>query len=374
MINGSTAFMQLGINFPWIDYGWDFGPPPPEWVYSIGQWRTSKRHRIAKTLAEIANLGITSVRWFILGDGTNYGLGKEAPRLSRGQWHFDPLPAGHPYYSQMLDDFRSLLTTCQAHGLQLLPSLIDYRWAMPGVIPSGSETIVKGGRGSILTDTVKLEAFLSRVLDPLLDLSYDYREQIVAWELINEPEWVIRSPRYQFWRWSRQRTITKDRMRAFLEVGLWRINQYRGGVFRSTVGFAFSRSLVEWRSIGATLDQFHYYPASQEILPSGLESALVGEVATAAGYRPWPELKEQSIANRLALLESRGCSATYLWSAGDTSEATSWTAFEMGQVRQYLRERTRPAKYSRLDLTHQSLHLRPSTIPSAEGDITDGDD
>jgi hypothetical protein len=59
-------------------------------------------------------------------------------------------------------------------------------------------------------------------------------------------------------------------------------------------------------------------------------------VATAAGFRPWPELTEQSIPSRLRLLASRGCPAVYLWSAGDSSDATHWTAIEQGQVREYL--------------------------------------
>ena len=330
--------MKIGINYPWQNYGWDVGGPPEEWVPAAGlaDWRAETRRKIADNLAEIAGLGLTAVRWFLLGDGTNYGTGEDAPRWSDGKWRFDPLPAGHPFYAQLIDDFRFLLTTCQSNGLQLLPSLIDFHWALPGEIPAGSRTIVKGGRGEALTDPAKREAFLARVLDPLLDVSYEYREQIVAWELINEPEWVIRPPWFRCWQWSRKRTISREQMRAFLGAGLRRINDYRGGVFRSTVGFAFPGSVGEWRSVGATLDQFHYYPLFRERLPVDLEATIVGEVATAAGFRPWPELTEQSIPSRLRLLASRGCPAVYLWSAGDSSDATHWTAIEQGQVREYL--------------------------------------
>jgi hypothetical protein len=330
--------MKIGINYPWEDYGWDFGDPPEEWVpaSSRAAWRQEKRQRMGETLAELAQLGLASVRWFLLGDGTNYGLGEEAPRLVEGQWHFDPLPPEHPYHAQLLDDFRFLLETCRSNGLTLLPSLIDFQWAWPGEIPAGSRSIVKRGRGQLLTDPHRRERFFAAVLDPLLDLSFEYREQIVAWELINEPEWVVRPPGYQFWRWRRQRTIPKQRMREFLGAGLQRIAEYRGGVFPSTVGFALSRSVQEWSGIGGTLDQFHYYPQSGERLPVGLESAVVGEVATAADFRPWPELDAQSIPNRLHLLASRGFPAAYLWSAGDISDATRWTAEEKEQLRDYL--------------------------------------
>lgn len=331
--------MKVGINFPWINYGWDFGPPPPEWVSSIDEWRAAKHQKIVNTLGELAELGIESIRWFILGDGTNYGLGEEAPRLRAGKWRFDPLPSTHPFHAQMIEDFRFLLSTCRETGLQLLPSLIDYQWAWPGVIPDGSRNIVKGGRGLLLTDAARREAFFDNVLDPLLQLSLEYKEVIVAWELINEPEWVVSPPWYKFWQNDPQRMIPQSRMNEFLQAGVARINQFENGVFKSTIGFAYPRSQTEWRSIGATLDQFHYYPSPEERLPDLHKGAIIGELATAADFRPWAELTRQTVYARLRLIESRGYSAAWLWSAGENGEATSWTAVEKEQVRQYLRDR-----------------------------------
>ncbi len=332
--------MKVGINFPWINYGWDFGPPPPEWVPSIDEWRAAKRQKIVDTLGELASLGFTSVRWFILGDGTNYGLGEEAPCLRAGKWRFDPLPSTHPFHAGLIDDFRFLLSACRETGLQLLPSLIDYQWAWPGVNPAGSRTIVKGGRGELLTDAARRESFFDNVLDPLLQLSLEDREVIVAWELINEPEWVVSSPWYKFWQQNpQQRTIPKSRMKDFLQAGVARINRFEGGVFKSTIGFAYPSSLMEWRSIGVTLDQFHYYPSPEERLPALHRGAIIGELATAANFRPWAELSRQTVDERLRLIESRGYSAAWLWSAGENGEATSWTAVEKEQVRQYLRDR-----------------------------------
>jgi hypothetical protein len=40
--------MLVGINYPWIDYGWDFGDPPPAWVAGeyVAGWRENKRKQI----------------------------------------------------------------------------------------------------------------------------------------------------------------------------------------------------------------------------------------------------------------------------------------------------------------------------------------
>ena len=330
--------MELGINYPWVNYGWDFGDPPEEWVSasSRAEWRVGKRQRIDNDLRRLATLGIDAIRWFILGDGTNYGMGAESPRLVNGNWQFDPLPAGHPFHSQLREDFRFVLETCRKHRLKLLPSLIDFHWARPGERPAGSQAIVKCGRSQVLTDPLRCEQFLATILDPLLELSLEFREVIVAWELINEPEWVVRLPWYQFWqKQDPDRTVARGRMVDFVRAGVARINAFEAGVFRSTVGFAFARTIREWGELGITLDQFHYYPMADEPLPIGFESAIVGELATAAAFRPWPELRRQTLGDRLRLLEARGYPAAYLWSAGEPGDATSWTAAEQGEVRDF---------------------------------------
>ena len=76
--------LLVGINYPWIDYGWDFGDPPAAWVHAqnLPAWREQKRNRIVSDFTRLADLGLFAVRWFILPDGTNYGTGNEAPRQS----------------------------------------------------------------------------------------------------------------------------------------------------------------------------------------------------------------------------------------------------------------------------------------------------
>ena len=57
--------MQVGINFPYMDYGKDFGrigSKPPVWL-----------GRIDKELQQFKNDGIFAVRWFILCDGEIFG-------------------------------------------------------------------------------------------------------------------------------------------------------------------------------------------------------------------------------------------------------------------------------------------------------------
>src|SRR5215470_16715131 len=92
--------MLVGVNYPWIDYGWDFGDPPPAWVNTqhVAEWRERKREQIVTDFRACAEMGLFAVRWFILADGLSYGVGEAAPKKVGHLWAFDPLPGDHPFH------------------------------------------------------------------------------------------------------------------------------------------------------------------------------------------------------------------------------------------------------------------------------------
>ena len=341
--------MQIGINYPWIDYGWDFGDPPPAWVVEedLPGWRSRKRAQIEADFGRFSSQGIFAVRWFLLADGTNYGTGEFAPRRAGNAWTFDPLPAGHPYYRQLLDDVEFILQACARHGLKLFPSLIDFHWCRQGTAIAGDAGIVKGGRYDVIRDPSKQRAFFDRLLDPLLEAAVARADSIYAWELINEPEWVIRKFSL-FGKKDGNRTVSRKDMKAFITDGIRRINGKLlpdgRRAFRSSVGFAHWKSLETWDSgkLGNTLHQFHYYAQEDRSLPphphAEGDPCVIGEFATAV-ERDWPDLKsrqrDQTVSNRLRLVEEMGYPACFLWSARAVDTATSWTAAEHEELTAY---------------------------------------
>ncbi len=340
--------MRIGINYPWIHCGWDFGDPPAAWVARehLSAWREEKRRQIEKDFQYFASQGIFAVRWFLLADGVNYGTGEFAPQKAGKDWTFEPLPPGHPFYRSFQDDFEFVLSVCQTNGLKLFPSLIDFRWCQRGMPIAGSPELVKGGRYDIVRDSRKRQAFFERILDPLLDASIRYRDAIFAWELINEPEWVVR----RLWSRNANRNVTHGEMKEFIADGNRRIAAKRlddgGRAFQTSVGFAHWESFDQWDAgqLGITLHQFHYYAQRNCALPSGLHTiehpCVVGEFATAAGL-DWPELKaqnkDQTITNRLSCIEGKGYPACFLWSARAMDPATRWTEDEHREIIAYSR-------------------------------------
>ena len=341
--------MQVGVNYPWFDYGWDFGLGPPAWRGS----RTTPRwcDRIDQHLRHFRELGITVVRWFILADGLTYGSGELAPSpdpAKPARWRFDPPELG----PEFLQHFRELLERFAAAGadgrpIQLLPVLIDFHFCEPGFTPVEIEEAgdlreisidrgwVKQGRADAIVDPSKRARFLDEVLDPLLRASGERPEVIYAWEIINEPDWVT-----QGWHPNpfRSLPVPEASMRELLQEAKERIR--RSG-FKPTVGFASPRTLRR-SGIMADINQFHHYPGGAGTLePHAFDlhfPGILGEFATAA-TDVWPDLiaSGQSVLNRLKLASARGYPLAMLWSFLASDRHTSWSPAVEHDVKTFTR-------------------------------------
>ncbi len=357
--NHSASRLTVGINYPWINYGWDFGDPPLAWLggQSLDEWRAQKRRQIADDFREFARLGISAVRWFLLADGLNYGMGDDAPQTDGSEWNFSPLPARHPFHAQLGDDFEFVLKTCAELKLKLLPSLLDFHWCFPASIADQNAWIIKGGRASVVTDSEQRAQFFENVLEPLLKISLREPETIYAWELINEPEWVTRRAGFGLFRrgHDEKQTVPHAAMLEFISDGIARINAPKladgRAAFVSTVGFATWKTIREWKAaaLGITLNQFHYYAQDNHELPENDFSdelhCCVGEFASASGMT-WPELvtagTDQTLAHRLRAIGEKGYQSTFLWSARATDQATAWAAAEQRDTISFLRSAGQP--------------------------------
>ncbi len=327
--------MQVGVNYPWFDYGWDFGLGPPSWRGA----RTTPRwyDAIDGHLSHLQSLGITVVRWFILADGLTYGVGDSAPTpdpVKRGQWRFSPPPLAQEvpeHFEHLLSRFAAARTG-RSPAIQLLPVLIDFHFCEPGtlalqpvdpVTSADDVAWVKQGRADALIDARKRARFLTEVLDPLLDVSRRTPEVIYAWEIINEPDWITAG-----WHPSplARTPIPLEAMRDFLEEGKQRI---RAAGFRPTIGFG-SMQTYRRSTITAEINQFHHYPGGRRRLErhtfNPMFPGILGEFAT-ADTDVWPDLpsEEQTVLRRLRLAEEQGYPLAIPWSFLARDRHTSWS-------------------------------------------------
>ncbi len=328
--------MRIGANFPWLDYGWDFGVPPPgarkdkdpNWLAQIDQ-----------ALDLFVRIGVCVVRWFILADGLTYGSGNEAPRRdpSNGKWFFESPALSREFLSHfelLLKKFRDFNTKGKpSRSIQLIPVLIDHTFCLDGMYPVRKEggvpdqQWVKQGRGQAINDGTKQAQFLQNVLQPLLRTAAPYSEVIFAWDIINEPEWVTNG-----WHTTKRSGLPVDEfaMRAFIEDSKSLISY--SGLFNHTIGFATRKGMLK-SGISADVNQFHYYsaPAQQEKLDAfdPKRPAFIGEFSTSTIKDVWPDLKsdEQSVLSRLRFAEQQGYQLALPWSFNPMNNFDPGTAW-----------------------------------------------
>ena len=336
--------MQVGVNYPWFDYGWDFGLGPPTWR---GDRETPRWFdHVDDHLERLGDLGISVVRWFILADGLTYGTGDQAPRPegATDEWRFEPPPVSE----EILDHFEELLqrferTATASGAMQLLPVLIDFHFCEAGMRPVEERNPddplrahvdpgwVKQGRGDAVRDPVKRSRFLDAVLDRLLRISAGHRDVIYAWELMNEPDWITAG-------WHpdpfAEPPIPERAMRDFFEEGKQRI---RAAGFKPTIGFGSVRTLRQ-SGVTAEINQFHYYPdGATPLEPHVFDPrfpGIIGEFATATGDI-WPGLPMtvQAVGDRLQLAEDLGYPLALPWSFLADDRHTDWSAAVERDVR-----------------------------------------
>lgn len=330
--------MRVGVNYPWFDYGWDFGLGPLTWR---GARTTPRWYDVVDDhLRHFQRLGISVVRWFVLADGLTYGVDAEAPALdaaARRAWCFDPPPLSEvclEHFDRLLERF-ALACADGRPPIQLLPVFVDFHFCATGTcavrapatpdprVPAEGDGWVKGGRAMAVIDTDRRRRFLDQALEPLLAAGTRHREAIYAWEIINEPDWVTTG-----WHPNplARTPVSEAAMRAFIAEGADRI---RAAGFRPTVGFGSVRAL---RRSGALTDlsQLHHYPNGRTGLTGDIVTPgapwILGEFATAE-RDVWPELppERQRVLDRLRLARSEGCGLAIPWSFLGQDRHTSWS-------------------------------------------------
>ena len=366
----------VGLNVPWIECGHDFGPRPPEWS---GAPPTDWGH-LERKLSDARADGVEVVRFWLLAGGVNYPVGRDPDDVftRRGDRFVLARDQAAPELPDAyLRDFEGLLRACTNAGVRVVPVLCSFELFFP-MEPQGRR-VVSGGRGAIALGDHddeaprRVRAFLDATLSPLLEVTRDHASSVEAFEVCNEPDWVVRGGPLHVRLHGRRiermpKTVSALAMSVLIEEA---VNRVVDAGLVSTVGFKqstprwLSPSAARWLEAlarqGRYLHQLHYYPSLHEPapLPSASRSpyapVVVGEMPIAQGrwldpfFMRWLDGGPMSWAveadphryleQRLELVASRGYAGAWLWSAHGTDAASAWGPSQRAQVRRFVARR-----------------------------------
>jgi hypothetical protein len=341
--------MKVGFNYAWSHdlYGQNFGPvffPPP--ADGLPMWRKT----LPSHLIEFKAMGLSVIRWFIMMNGLTYGRGlvvdaagriqdielptdRTTADLSAGKlahkWEFNPPDALHATF---IEHFKLMLQMVRDSrtGLQLIPSLIDFPFL---AVPPDRKRSAGGGRQDVALDATKRNKFFDTVLEPLVQASVPFKDQIFAWEVMNEPSWLIR-PGPPFGPVVSDSRMNEAVLRTFLQEALDRIEAHPEFAQKSTVGHRFINDFTKLPT--GKLPQFHYYAKTTvaedpTVIPThATTKAFVGEFSPEFNGNlldrirsdpgaSWPEMNDRdrpaqhTVTRRLQLLADKGYPLAMVW-------------------------------------------------------------
>lgn len=284
----------MGANLPWLHYGIDFGANA--WRTGGGVAQPEERSEVDQAFAQLAASGVQYVRWFLLCDG-RAGIRFTDPTRGRADGLM-PIE---------LDDFvfrdvDAALAIAAHHRIRVMFVLLDFLWCNPASVTHG---VQMGGRTGVLADADSRDALLDRVLRPLLE-RYGDEPQILAWDIINEPEWI--------------KSVDAFDLHAFLGGAVDLIHSSTS--HPATVGSAG----VRWRASYTDLDldfyQVHWYdslehqpPLTTPVAELGFDKpVLLGEFPTRGSKWTREEIVDAA--------RSAGYSGAFYWSALSKDECS----------------------------------------------------
>jgi len=231
-----------GANLPWVNYGGDFGANA--WNPAGGIGRPGQREELHRYLLEIKDKCGPIVRWFLFCDG-RAGVRFDAEGAPIG-------PDDHLY-----TDMDAALETTVSVDMKIIFVLFDFHWFDQTAWVNSIQT---GGRREVISGSYKQRKLRRHLLIPLFE-RYGHSPAILAWDIINEPEWVTRG-----WGATDKTTsISPPTLRRFIKKTTRLIHRHTDHMVTVGLGNASGLHLVQ--GCGLDFFQVHWYDQWEKEAP-----------------------------------------------------------------------------------------------------------
>jgi hypothetical protein len=290
---------MLGMNYAWHSFSADFGGIPAWNQPGVSQNRES----VGAQLAEMADNGVSVVRWWVWPDFRSEGV----------RFAADGTPLG--LGGTALADLDSALSLAAEKNLHLMLTLFSFdAFKNPGV--PWSVPNLK----AIILDPAKHDALVENVVRPFARAAWasPHRNRLIAWDVMNEPEWAITGEsKYgddAFTPDERCDPVTHDQMEAFFAAVLGVLRQESGSLV--SVGSAAMKWKSAWSALDLDFHDFHMYGWINQSWPYSRSPAEYGLTDRPVLWGEFPHAGLMT-ADLPTLLQS--------WFANGYAGALSWS-------------------------------------------------
>ena len=254
--NGGLTFnckkrFAYGVNYAWSYYGGDFG--------GISAWNQQgvAGAKAARTtdLTDMKNNGVDVVRWWMFPDLRGDGIKLDSSKTPSGVG------------GTLVADINAALDIAATLDMHIKLTLFSFNDFYNDYTDSGL-TIV--GLQPIATDATKRAALIKNVVVPVAQAveSSPNKDRMVAWDVINEPEWSIAAgtdpygdqafdPTMTGSSGQTTTTLTFAQMEAFVKDVVTAL--HGASTAPVTVGSAAVKWAKAWSNVGLDFYDFHWY-------------------------------------------------------------------------------------------------------------------
>jgi hypothetical protein len=211
-------------------------------------------------------------------------------------------------------DMDEAVRLANKHNIKIIFVLSDFMLFDKGQMVAGVQIF---GRRDMIVNPAKRQELLDNVYKPIFQ-RYGQNGGIIAWDVINEPEWAMYVHTGE---WIVPDRIDHRIMQAYVNQTVGYIHAYTSQW--ATVGSAKRGLLRLWTKSGLDFYQFHYYYKMERQYPLDYPAAalhldkpvIVGEFPTLRGNR--------SVYDYLSIIAKNGYASALPWSYNALDPYTS---------------------------------------------------
>jgi hypothetical protein len=312
-----TNWYLNGADYPWLHYGNDFGANA--WG-AYGVHDPGTHATVDADFGRMEQQGIHFARWWLFADG-RAGI----------VWDSGGMPKGLDQY--VFADLDAALGLAQKHHIYLELVLTDVSLLYKAAYVNGVQT---GGRPYLVNTPAGQQALLANVLNPLFQ-RYGQNPQVLAYEVMNEPEWAITEDGAV--NSNATQPVSLSSVQGFVRQVAAAVHARTRSYV--TVGAAAARWVRQWKGLGLDFYSVHYYDwmhplADVDLYDSGC-SALHMDAPVVVGEYP-PGSATASFRQYLDNWLAGGCAGALVWSfrgvdsvgVPDPDVMATWSAAHAG--------------------------------------------